>query len=1720
MTEPRPSVAELTESLRKILPPNLQDQAESLAQIVVDTMSGAISTAESSQRLSANPELAAALSRLSGTGVTSSDSVIRFGEGNQVGDVRIGDIAGGDAIKLTINIHQPPVDSRNRAAMLNKVRTFWIDGLLRQYNLGAQDTLRPNISIQRPGSLVLEPLTLGTRLIDLFDRAGRALLILGSPGAGKTTLLLQLAEQLIERAEQLALSPIPVIVNLSSWAIRRLPITEWLIDELRLRYDVPGDIARNWVESDAILPLLDGLDEVAAEARSDCVVQINRFRHDHYVPIVVTSRAAEYLAPAESLNIGTAIVLQPPTPAQIKTYFATNVPQLSDLGDLVLGDASLREFVSSPLTVSMIANVAHNISPERLRQANSSGELRRLVFEMYIELLLHNGWPGKARTTARRLLGWLARTMLGRGETFFFIEHMQYDMLPSARARLMYVLAVLLVRSVLIGLAMVLFTPPIVVALAELGGPALLYSLLPLWFLLLIVSGFPEVFLTGLTRIRNRGRPAGQAIQPLARFTTIRLIERLALSWHEARPAVLSGMLAAGLTGLGYTAVLTPSFGQGGVIMSLLIGLTVGIAIGVLVLVTRVRAGVMAVRSRPNDGIRRSALNAFWIGLPVGACFGLASGMVVALSTTPAIALQIALQLALLAGLFSGLAFGGDAVFKHTLLRAMLIIEGSLPLNLAGFLEHAVTSGIMRRVGGGFLFSHRMLMEEFAREYEERTPEPATLSTRQGTLWDALGELPPTITVSAGAAKTLEKWQRATSVQLLGAASSGTGATVTDADRANTLNEIAAQLDDTNLAVGLAAGMLREWKRPDGPEQFLARMKAPDLLGRPELTVRGRGLDGASVLRVTYVLRALAVMYRELRVDRHEDRLLGELLSYAAWLQPDVPIETSFLATALPLVQGEGNGPDRDRPVTPTAELEPILARAANLGLLSVLEDGRPCLPQLLAELLQFFAGNAVRDEVAQVALSLADTVELSTAQLAYLAQQADSEAREYAAVLLSALGRRERRESNLEGAIAAYRRALSVRERQVDSADLQAISQIELAEALRAADEPRSAVALYERAHVTLERVRGAFDPETLNALAGQGAAYADLAQYERAQALYRNALDSLPPNYALPSRARLLHQLADVLRSERNYVEAATLYRQALALRDQLFEGEHPDRVASAFGLALTLQDLNQFAEARELIDRVKAVLPWCDPQVTPAGELVLFASALLAFEMRQIERARAEISAGQTIIVENLSPESAQVGRKLSTIYNRLLDVAEQPSRREAGAALNRLRAEADQLARRLGELDPLARTRLRPLLALFSEIVAREQDRVDTVTITRRVVSPYSLSRPVSGKLLVGREDIFEKISALWAGKEQRDSLLIYGHKRMGKTSIAKSITSRCDLGTTTDSLYITVESLERTSEASFYYSFAAHIQQEYADQIPEPRLTDYAPGEARISFNRFLGQLGRALKGRSLVLILDEFELLFTDLEKLAGTPDDENLATGVIEYLRGQTQTYLWLTFALVGPSDVEDLRHRFRATLTSLQPIHVGFLDRGQVAEVLANPAFADNFPLIYDQPSIALVERLTRGQPFLVQAIGQELVMRYNRIVFAERRPRSHEFNVEDVMSVVESESFFQTASPYFIGIWSQAEIGFKGETAILRALVPYEDGLPPAEVARLTQLSQGELERAAAALDRHDTIVERPDGRICYAVPLMRIWVERTQLRTGRGGEQKHNNKEQFT
>jgi hypothetical protein len=127
----------------------------------------------------------------------------------------------------------------------------------------------------------------------------------------------------------------------------------------------------------------------------------------------------------------------------------------------------------------------------------------------------------------------------------------------------------------------------------------------------------------------------------------------------------------------------------------------------------------------PNKGIWRSAKNGLIAGLGVGLGVGLSFGLFTGLFFGLVAGLTFGLGTGLLFGLVAGLVLsGGVAYIQHFVLRWLLWRADCLPWNYVRFLDYAAERLLLRKVGSGYIFVHRLLMEYFAGLDEDtETPE-------------------------------------------------------------------------------------------------------------------------------------------------------------------------------------------------------------------------------------------------------------------------------------------------------------------------------------------------------------------------------------------------------------------------------------------------------------------------------------------------------------------------------------------------------------------------------------------------------------------------------------------------------------------------------------------------------------------------------------------------------------------------------------------------------------------------------------------------------------------------------------------------------------------------------------------------------------------------------------------------------------------------------------
>jgi DNA polymerase III delta prime subunit len=329
------------------------------------------------------------------------------------------------------------LQNQNRVRMLGRLHLSYNDLMSQSLHGTAWLELdmaeKPN-AVQNASHLLLrmedrpeQPLPPGTSIMEAYYKANRELLILGEPGSGKSTLLLNLAKHLVMQAEQDETHPLPVILPLSSWAIKHLPLQDWITEQLTEVYDVPRRLGTQWQRENEILLLLDGLDEMEETSRPACIIAINAYHRDHMAAIVVCSRTTEYetAASRHRLILQRAVVVQTLTHEDVDTSLVQAGKPLAALHNALKKNAALRELATTPLILNILILTYQGTSVRSLSSKQSL--LLQQVWNDYIRRMVARKGNSK-RYPLRQTqvwLSWLARKMREHNQTIFYMEHLQ-----------------------------------------------------------------------------------------------------------------------------------------------------------------------------------------------------------------------------------------------------------------------------------------------------------------------------------------------------------------------------------------------------------------------------------------------------------------------------------------------------------------------------------------------------------------------------------------------------------------------------------------------------------------------------------------------------------------------------------------------------------------------------------------------------------------------------------------------------------------------------------------------------------------------------------------------------------------------------------------------------------------------------------------------------------------------------------------------------------------------------------------------------------------------------------------------------------------------------------------------------------------------------------------------------------------------------------------------
>ena len=460
-----------------------------------------------------------------------------------------------------------------------------------------------------------------------------------------------------------------------------------------------------------------------------------------------------------------------------------------------------------------------------------------------------------------------------------------------------------------------------------------------------------------------------------------------------------------------------------------------------------------------------------------------------------------------------------------------------------------------------------------------------------------------------------------------------------------------------------------------------------------------------------------------------------------------------------------------------------------------------------------------------------------------------------------------------------------------------------------------------------------------------------------------------------------------------------------------------------------------------------------------------------ALIELQARDFERAAAGrlfTRAAELDLPFLPSPDTLSADSPLRAFQSAARDLsAGGSSHHQRRTALSRAQATLTDLrtitalARRPDDLS----RRLLQSARLWLDVIQDEQHRlsqeeaahpqVPTAFVAGPALTP---DRPEEQSLFKGRQDLIQLIDHDLA-PDRRGALLVFGQRRMGKTSL-RNFLPRV-LGTST---LIVVADFQALSEYEHRDTPHRQLLELIAPKLPGAPPLPEGPrwGEAL----RWLQWVDGALGNQRLLVVIDEVERVEDGIR-------EGWCSTDFLDFLRAAGDSLRHIRFLLLTAYPLHRLGPHWVDKLVSATTRSISYLDEAAAEELVRRPV--PDFPDIYPEGGVARILRETHRHPFLIQKACDELCRLLN-----ERggRRRATDAELTEVLDRILDQA------DLFDELWRQRT---PAERDALRRLAaaPGPSGADP--VTR--QLAR-------------EGYVDKDGDRVDIAVPLFRAWIAETQ------------------
>ena len=345
---------------------------------------------------------------------------------------------------------------------------------------------------------------------------------------------------------------------------------------------------------------------------------------------------------------------------------------------------------------------------------------------------------------------------------------------------------------------------------------------------------------------------------------------------------------------------------------------------------------------------------------------------------------------------------------------------------------------------------------------------------------------------------------------------------------------------------------------------------------------------------------------------------------------------------------------------------------------------------------------------------------------------------------------------------------------------------------------------------------------------------------------------------------------------------------------------------------------------------------------------------------------------------------------------------------------------------------------------------------------------------------SDRAFVGRTEIFGWLAGIWGTADSKEAAVLIGQRRIGKSSILNRLERGGLAGTSLLPARIDVQ--PTNSRYSFLQELADALAR--TAKLPAPSLDQQEPFAGLTSFAR---GLSAPLGDRRILLMIDEADLL------------ERQVGPSVLGLLRSLMQDPAYpVVMLFCGTHALRRMSQDYQSIFfNTARTKRVSYMSKEESAEVLRKPV---GDALEFDSAALGEAFRLTAGQPYLLQVLGNTLLEARNHELDDGKAPDSF-VDLQDMERAAESVAKQDNAA--FENYWrdrSQAQRRVLSGMASVPEAIRAGTRIPDLD-RHLTDLGmpvpRADLVAALEALVEEEFLGQE-NAMYQFRVPLFRRWI----------------------